>query len=233
MLLVELAELHFILNHFALFDRSFARLDHYVRLEVQNRLEVAQRDVEDVPNAARQALEEPHMRARRRQLDVSQELAPDFRQCHLDAALVADHAAVLHALVLAAQALPVGDRAEDARAEQAITLGLERAVVDSLRLGYLAVRPAADLLRRCQADADRVEVGNRVSEFKWIRSEQVVLPRPLRGRWRLPDFTSVLRVLPPAGAVEAATPILKDQSAAMGSATSCCLLLFVLISSTS
>src|SRR6516164_7021575 len=121
MLLVELAELHFILNHFALFDRSFARLDHYVRLEVQNRLEVAQRDVEDVPNAARQSLEEPHVRAGRRQLDVSQAFAPDLRQCDLPAALVTDHASVLHALVLPAQALPVRNRAENARAEQAIT----------------------------------------------------------------------------------------------------------------
>ena len=47
------------------------------------------------------------------QLDVAQPLAADLGLRHFDAALVADHAAVLHALVLAAEALPVGDRAED------------------------------------------------------------------------------------------------------------------------
>jgi hypothetical protein len=57
-----------------------------------------------------------------------------LRERHLDAALVADDAAVLHALVLAAQALPVGDGSEDARAEQAIALRLEGAVVDGLGL---------------------------------------------------------------------------------------------------
>ena len=57
----------------------------------------------------------------------------------LDAALVADDAAVLHALVLAAEALPVGDRAEDLRAEEAVALRLEGAVVDRLRLGDFAV----------------------------------------------------------------------------------------------
>jgi hypothetical protein len=69
-----------------------------------------------------------------------------FRLRHLDAALVADHAAVLHALVLAAQALPVGDRSEDLRAEQPVAFRLERAVVDRFRLGHLAVRPRHDLV---------------------------------------------------------------------------------------
>jgi hypothetical protein len=46
---------------------------------------------------------------------------------------------VLHALVLAAQALVVLDRPEDARAEQAVPLRLEGAVVDRLGLLDLAV----------------------------------------------------------------------------------------------
>jgi hypothetical protein len=65
---------------------------------------------------------------------------------------------VLHALVLAAQALPVGDRAEDLGAEKAVALRLERAVVDGLGLGDLAVRPGEDLLRRRQRNANGVEI---------------------------------------------------------------------------
>jgi hypothetical protein len=69
---------------------------------------------------------------------------------------------MLHALVLAAQALPIGDRTEDARAEQTVALGLEGAVIDSLRLGHFAMGPTANLFRGCQADADRIEIRDQV-----------------------------------------------------------------------
>jgi hypothetical protein len=80
-----------------------------------------------------------------------------LRQRHLDAALLADHAAVLQALVLAAQALVILDWTENLGAEEAVTLGLERAVVDRLGLLHFAVRPRADLLGRSEPDLDRVE----------------------------------------------------------------------------
>jgi len=51
-----------------------------------------------------------------------------------NAALLADHAAVLKAFVLAAQAFVVLDRAKNLGAEQAVTLGLEGTVVDGLGL---------------------------------------------------------------------------------------------------
>ncbi len=87
------------------------------------------------------------MRHRRGQLDVAHALAAHARQRDLDRALLADDALVLHALVLAAQALVVLDRAEDARAEQAVALRLEGPVVDRFRLFDLAVRPGQNLLR--------------------------------------------------------------------------------------
>src|SRR5215813_3012221 len=102
-------------------------------------------------------------------------LTTHLRKRDFYAALVADHAAMLHALILAAQALPVGDWAENARAKQAVAFRFERTVVDGLRLGDFAVRPAPDLLRRSKADANRVEVRDRISEFKWVRAEQFVL----------------------------------------------------------
>ena len=128
------------------------RIDDDVGLEVEHALELAQRDVEQVADAARQPLEEPHVAHRRGERDVAEALAAHLGLRHFDAALVADDAAVLHALVLAAQALPVGDRPEDLRAEQAVAFRLERAVVDRLRLGHLAVRPRHDFFRRRQAE---------------------------------------------------------------------------------
>ncbi len=37
-------------------------------------------------------------------------------------------------------------------------LGLERSIVDGLRLGDLAIRPTANRLSRCKADANRIEI---------------------------------------------------------------------------
>ena len=166
-MLVLLARLAVLLlvEQLVLLQLGLARIDDDVGLEVEDALEVAQRDVEQVADAARQPLEEPDVAHRRGQRDVAEALAAHLRLRDLDAALVADHAAVLHALVLAAQALPVGDRAEDLRAEQAVALGLERAVVDRLRLGHLAVRPRQDLLGRREADPDRVEIARQSRTF--------------------------------------------------------------------
>src|SRR5204863_747847 len=104
------------------------------------------------------ALEEPDVRHGRRQVDVAHALAPDLGARDLHAAALADDALVADALVLAAVALPVLRGTEDALAEEPVLLGLERPVVDRLRLGHLAARPRADLLGRGQADRDCVEV---------------------------------------------------------------------------
>src|SRR5258708_1260404 len=108
------------------------------------------------------------MRTGRRQLNVSQALAADIGERDFDAALVADYAPMLHALVLAAEALPVGDRAKDASAKEAVALRFEGAVIDGFGLGYFTVRPATDFLRRSQADSNGVEIGNGVvGAVKW------------------------------------------------------------------
>src|SRR5688572_20338871 len=92
------------------------------------------------------------------ELDMAHPFPSYFCEGDLDAAFLADHAAVLQALVLAAQALVILDRPEDLGAEQAIALGLEGAVVDGLRLFHLAIRPRTDLLGRCEPDLDRVKL---------------------------------------------------------------------------
>src|SRR5205085_3655940 len=125
--------------------------------EVQDLLELARGDVEQIADAARDALEEPDVRDGSGQVDVAHALAAHLLPGHLDAAALADDALVTDALVLAAVALPVLGRTEDALAEEPVALRLERAVVDGLRLRDLARRPVADLLRRRQPDADGVE----------------------------------------------------------------------------
>ena len=70
------------------------------------------------------------------QFDVRHALTTDLGLRDFNAALLADYSTVLQALVLAAQALVVLDRAEDLGAEQAVTFGFERTVVNRLRLLY-------------------------------------------------------------------------------------------------
>src|SRR6185295_7085131 len=85
-------------------------------------------------------------------------LAAHLGPGHLDAAALADDPLVADALVLAAVALPVLGRTEDALAEQPVLLRLQGAVVDRLRLGDLAPAPGADLLRGGEPDLDCVEI---------------------------------------------------------------------------
>ena len=126
--------------------------------EVEHLLELLRSHVDQVADPARDALEEPDVRDRCREVDVAHALAAHLGARHLDAAALADDALVADPLVLAAVALPVLGRAEDALAEQPVLLGLERAVVDRLGLRYLAGAPAPDLLRGGEPDLDCVEV---------------------------------------------------------------------------
>ncbi|CVM13904.1 Uncharacterised protein [Streptococcus pneumoniae] len=132
------------------------RGDH-VRREVDDLLEVLRRQVQQVAQARGHALEVPDVGDRRSQLDVAHAVAAHLRAGHLDAAALADDALEAHALVLAARALPVTGGAEDLLAEESVLLRLQGAVVDGLRLLDLAVGPAADVLRRGQADAHQAE----------------------------------------------------------------------------
>ncbi len=141
-----------------LLQRRHARVHDHVGFEVQHALDVAQRHVEHEAQARRQRLQEPDVRARRRQVDVTHAVTANLGLRHFDAALLADHATVLQALVLAAQALVVLDGTEDLGAEQTITLRLERPVVDGFRLLDFAERPRTDLFGRREADLDGIEM---------------------------------------------------------------------------
>src|SRR5262249_33919307 len=105
----------------ALFEsRYVAGIDDYIGFEIENLLKLAQRNVEQMPDARRKTFEEPHVRARAGQFDVAETLATHLRLRYFDAALVADHSAMLHSLVLSAQTFPIGDGTEDAGAEETV-----------------------------------------------------------------------------------------------------------------
>ena len=147
-----------------LLDLLLVDVDDDVRGEVDDLLEKLRRDVEHEREGRGDALEVPDVAHGGRELDVAHALAPDARAGDLDEATLADLALELDLLVLAALALPILGGAEDALAEQAVALGLERAIIDGLGLLHLAVAPAQDVLRAGDTDLDFVEqrdVGHR------------------------------------------------------------------------
>ena len=135
----------------------FVDRDDHVGSEVDDLLEVLRRHVEQVAQTGGHTLEVPDVRDGGGELDVTHALAAHRGLGDLDAAALAHDALEAHPLVLAARALPVARRAEDLLAEQAVLLGLERPVVDGLRLLDLAVRPLADVLGRGEADLEVVK----------------------------------------------------------------------------
>ena len=97
------------------------------------------------------------MRDRSGELDVAHALTANLGERDFHAALLTDNAAILDALVLTAKALIVLYRAEDTSTEKALTLRLERPVVDGFRLLDLTGRPGPDLFRAGNRNLDRLK----------------------------------------------------------------------------
>ena len=59
--------------------------------------------------------------------------------CYFNATLITDDTLIAYTLILATVALPVLSRTKDTLTEEPVTLGLEGAIVDRLRLSDLPV----------------------------------------------------------------------------------------------
>ena len=135
-----------------------AGIGHHIRFKVQHALNIAQRHVQHQAQTAGKGFQEPDMGAGCGQINMTHTLATHFGLRDFNAALLADHTAVLEALVFAAQAFVVLDRPENLGAEQAIAFGLEGPVVDGFRLLDFTKGPGTDFLRRGHADFDGIEM---------------------------------------------------------------------------
>src|ERR1019366_317016 len=93
----------------------------------------------------------------RRQFDVPHSLAANLAASNFDSTAFAHDALVFNLLVPATSAFPVLNWAKDALAEQTVTLRLERAIVDCLRLFDFTMRPAHDVFTARDSDPYLVE----------------------------------------------------------------------------
>ena len=143
LILVLIEQLH-------LRERSLASVENDIACEIEHLLEKSRGYVEQQSHSRRDSAEIPDVGHRSRELDVTHALTAHLLRCDFDAALLAYLALVSDALVLAAEALPVLRRTKDALTEKSVALSLQGAVVDSLRLLDLAVRPASYHLRGCE-----------------------------------------------------------------------------------
>ena len=133
-------------------------LDDYVALIIYNGVELLGGDAKEVANLVGERTEIPDVGYGNDELDVASALTTHFLLGDLHAATVAHDALVADALVLAAVALVVLGRTEDALAEEAVALGLVGTVIDDLWFQHFAVRVVLYLLGRCQANRDFGEV---------------------------------------------------------------------------
>ena len=147
-----------LVEQLVLLERRVARVNDEVILVINHAFQVAGRHVEHQADAGRHALEKPDVADGHGQFDVAHALAADAGERHLDAAAVADDAAMLDALVFAAGTFPVLDRAENAFAEQAALFRLERAVIDGFGVFDLAFGPGTDGFRRRDGNRDVIHL---------------------------------------------------------------------------
>ena len=133
-------------------------VDDDVLLVVDDGVELLGGKTEQITYLVGQGTEIPDVGHGNDELNMAATLTAHLLLGDLYTTAVADDAFVADALVLAAGALVVTRRTEDALAEQTITLWLVGAVVDGFGLGYLTPRVLQDLLRRGKTDGDLREI---------------------------------------------------------------------------
>ena len=89
---------------------------------------------------------------------MSHALTANFGQRDLCAAFFTHNTAVFHALIFAAKAFVIFDRAKNCSAKQTISLWLERTVIDRFRFLHLAKRPRTNQVRWCKTDPYCVKI---------------------------------------------------------------------------
>ncbi len=134
-------------QHLLIVQTGTARIQHNIGGKIQHLLQHPGGQIQNQPHAAGDALKIPDMGYRRSQLNMAHTLPAHTGLGHFHAAAVTDNALVPDLLILAAMTLPVLTGPKYFLAEQAVPLGLQSSVVDSLRLHDLAAGPFAYFFR--------------------------------------------------------------------------------------
>ena len=148
----------FLRENLILGQRRIAGVRHNIRGKVEHLFQNPGGQVQKQAHPGGNPLEIPDVRDRRGQFNVAHPLPADVGPGDLYAAAVTDFALIADLLILAAVALPVLGGAKDPFTEQAVPLGLQGAVIDGLRLFYLAIGPVTDLFRGSDTNTNGVKL---------------------------------------------------------------------------
>ena len=121
-------------------------------------LEFLARDIQQGADFIGEGAEEPDVSHRDTKLDMAHALAAHLLLSNLNTASVANDTLVTDTFILAAMALPVASRSENSLTKETIALGLIGTIVDSFRLGHLAVRAFLNRLGGSQTNGYRIEI---------------------------------------------------------------------------
>ena len=138
-------------------QRGLAGIGDDIGCEIQDLLQNPGADIQQQAHAGGDALEIPNVADGGGQLNVAHALPAHLGAGDFHAAAVADLALEADLLILTAVALPILGGPEDLLTEQSVPLRLEGAVVDGLRLLYLAKGPLSDHFRRSDTDFDCIK----------------------------------------------------------------------------
>ena len=128
-----------------------------VRSEVDDLFKIFRGQIKQVAQAGGNTLEVPNVGDGSSELNMAHALTTHFGTGNFHAASFTDDALETDALVLTASTFPVPGRAENAFAEEAVLLWLQRTVVNGLRLLNLTVGPTTDVVGRSETDSERIE----------------------------------------------------------------------------
>ncbi len=151
-------------DEFMQFEPCFgciAGIEHDEIGEIQHLFKRSWADIKEHAHTARNALEIPDMTHRCGQLDVTHALTAHFGTGHLHTTFVTNFVLVFEfdTFIFTAVTFPVLLRSKNALTEKAITFRLQCAVVDGFGFGHFAKAPFKNLLRRCHADTNSIQIG--------------------------------------------------------------------------
>lgn len=123
----------FFRQNLVAFEVGHATFDNHIGFKVQYTFDIAQRHIQQQTDTGRQGFQEPDVRSRTCQLDVAHALTTHFSLGHFNAALHRSHRGVSGACTYRTGTHNLY-RPKDTGAEKAVTLRLERTVVNGFRL---------------------------------------------------------------------------------------------------
>ena len=136
--------------------------------KINNLRDIRKREVKEKPDPRRDSADKPNMRHGGGKFYVPHALVPDDGARYLNAAFFADDIFIADAAVFSAVTLKVLCRTENALVKKSAPLRAARAIVDGFRLGNLAKRPLADIVRRGKSQRNGVKI-SCIGDFHEVR----------------------------------------------------------------